>query len=70
MEVRRTADGGLGTMAVVVVVSDRRLFDGNQLTRKIPTTIGYVQTLEVIRLDRNALLSEVPLKLNNLTSRC
>ncbi|GJU26537.1 probable leucine-rich repeat receptor-like protein kinase [Tanacetum coccineum] len=44
------------------------LFDGNQLTGKIPTTIGYVQTLEVLRLDRNALSGEVPLNLNNLTS--
>lgn len=44
------------------------LFDGNQLTGKIPSTIGYVQTLEVLRLDRNALSGEVPLNLNNLTS--
>ncbi|KAL7617534.1 hypothetical protein Lser_V15G03552 [Lactuca serriola] len=44
------------------------LFDGNQLTGKIPSTIGYVQTLEVLRLDRNTLSGDVPLNLNNLTS--
>ncbi|KAL4561715.1 hypothetical protein LXL04_033888 [Taraxacum kok-saghyz] len=44
------------------------LFDGNQLTGQIPSTIGYVQTLEVLRLDRNLLSSEVPSNLNNLTS--
>ncbi|KAD3337830.1 hypothetical protein E3N88_33351 [Mikania micrantha] len=44
------------------------LFDGNQLTGDIPSTIVYVQTLEVLRLDRNALAGEVPLNLNNLTS--
>ncbi|KAI7725405.1 hypothetical protein M8C21_018595, partial [Ambrosia artemisiifolia] len=44
------------------------LFDGNQFTGDIPSTIVYVQTLEVLRLDRNALSGEVPLNLNNLTS--
>ncbi|KAI3697502.1 hypothetical protein L6452_30584 [Arctium lappa] len=44
------------------------LFDGNQFTGNIPSTVGYVQTLEVLRLDRNAFSGEVPLNLNNLTS--
>nr|XP_043610443.1 leucine-rich repeat receptor protein kinase HPCA1 [Erigeron canadensis] len=44
------------------------LFDGNQLSGTIPSTIGYVQTLEVLRLDRNALSGEVPMNFNNLTS--
>ncbi|XP_024992445.1 probable leucine-rich repeat receptor-like protein kinase At5g49770 [Cynara cardunculus var. scolymus] len=43
------------------------LFDGNRLTGEIPITIGYVQTLEVLRLDRNNLEGEVPSNLNNLT---
>ncbi|XP_027120030.1 leucine-rich repeat receptor protein kinase HPCA1 [Coffea arabica] len=44
------------------------LFDANNLTGGIPSTIGYVQTLEVLRLDRNALTGKVPSDLNNLTN--
>ncbi|XP_042492171.1 leucine-rich repeat receptor protein kinase HPCA1 isoform X4 [Macadamia integrifolia] len=44
------------------------LFDGNQLSGKIPSTVGLVQTLEVLRLDRNSLIGPVPSNLNNLTS--
>ncbi|XP_028081351.1 probable leucine-rich repeat receptor-like protein kinase At5g49770 [Camellia sinensis] len=44
------------------------LFDGNQLTGKIPDTLGLVQTLEVLRLDRNTLTGNVPSNLNNLTN--
>ncbi|CAI9293028.1 unnamed protein product [Lactuca saligna] len=44
------------------------LFDGNQLTGEIPITLGYVKTLEALRLDRNALEGEIPPNLNNLTS--
>ncbi|XP_071740760.1 leucine-rich repeat receptor protein kinase HPCA1-like [Rutidosis leptorrhynchoides] len=44
------------------------LFDGNQLTGTIPSTIGNVTTLEALRLDRNALEGEVPSSLNSLTS--
>ncbi|KAK9289873.1 hypothetical protein L1049_008034 [Liquidambar formosana] len=44
------------------------LFDGNQLIDSIPSTLGLVQTLEVLRLDRNLLSGEVPSNLNNLTN--
>lgn len=44
------------------------LFDGNQLKGEIPSTLGYVQTLEVLRLDRNSLHGIVPSNLNNLTN--
>ncbi|KAK4345640.1 hypothetical protein RND71_035816 [Anisodus tanguticus] len=44
------------------------LFDGNYLSGSIPITLGLVQTLEVLRLDRNALNGSVPSNLNNLTS--
>ncbi|KAL0302952.1 UNVERIFIED_CONTAM: putative leucine-rich repeat receptor-like protein kinase [Sesamum radiatum] len=44
------------------------LFDGNQLRGSIPSTVGLVQTLEVLRLDRNALKGDVPTNLNNLSN--
>ncbi|KAK7250658.1 hypothetical protein RIF29_33224 [Crotalaria pallida] len=44
------------------------LFDGNSFTGSIPSTIGLVRTLEVLRLDRNFLSGEVPRNLNNLTN--
>ncbi|CAH9089883.1 unnamed protein product [Cuscuta europaea] len=44
------------------------LFDGNQFSGSIPSTIGLVQTIEVLRLDRNFLNGSIPLNLNNLTS--
>ncbi|XP_048319930.2 leucine-rich repeat receptor protein kinase HPCA1 isoform X1 [Ziziphus jujuba] len=44
------------------------LFDGNQFTGTIPSTIGLVRTLEVLRLDRNSLEGRVPSNLNNLTN--
>ncbi|KAK4487885.1 hypothetical protein RD792_003623 [Penstemon davidsonii] len=44
------------------------LLDGNRFEGSIPSTVGLVQSLEVLRLDRNNLNgSTVPLKLNNLT---
>ncbi|KAL6527081.1 hypothetical protein OROGR_016171 [Orobanche gracilis] len=43
------------------------LFDGNRLEGSIPSTITLVQTLEVLRLDRNSLKGIVPSNLNNLT---
>ncbi|XP_040997733.1 leucine-rich repeat receptor protein kinase HPCA1-like isoform X1 [Juglans microcarpa x Juglans regia] len=43
------------------------LFDGNQLSGSIPPTLGLVNTLEVLRLDRNALTGTVP-DLSNLTN--
>lgn len=43
------------------------LFDSNNLTGSIPSSLGYVRTLEVVRLDRNSLTGPVPSNLNNLT---
>ncbi|RWR90747.1 putative leucine-rich repeat receptor-like protein kinase [Cinnamomum micranthum f. kanehirae] len=43
------------------------IFDGNELTGGIPSTLGLVKTLLVLRLDRNSLSGEVPSNLNNLT---
>ncbi|XP_047316391.1 leucine-rich repeat receptor protein kinase HPCA1 [Impatiens glandulifera] len=44
------------------------LLDGNQLSGKIPETLGLVLTLEVLRLDKNTLTGVVPHNLNNLTN--
>ncbi|CAH1444137.1 unnamed protein product [Lactuca virosa] len=44
------------------------LFEENQLTGTVPLTLGLVQNLEVLRLDRNLLSGEVPSNINNLTS--
>lgn len=43
------------------------LFDGNKLSGSIPSTLGLVKTLEVLRLDRNSLIGTVPPELSNLT---
>ncbi|KAK4476789.1 hypothetical protein RD792_015949 [Penstemon davidsonii] len=43
------------------------LLEGNQLTGRIPSTIGLVETLQIVRLDRNSLSGSVPDNLNNLT---
>ncbi|XAR49198.1 Non-specific serine/threonine protein kinase [Bertholletia excelsa] len=44
------------------------ILDNNRLVGNIPSTLGYVQTLEVIRLDWNSLNGSVPSNFNNLTS--
>nr|XP_023895136.1 probable leucine-rich repeat receptor-like protein kinase At5g49770 [Quercus suber] len=44
------------------------LLDGNQLTGSIPSTLGLVQALEVLRVDGNALSGPVPSNFNNLTN--
>ncbi|KAK4438440.1 putative leucine-rich repeat receptor-like protein kinase [Sesamum alatum] len=44
------------------------LLENNQLTGSIPNTLGLVQKLEVVRLDRNSLSGPVPRNLNNLIS--
>ncbi|KAF3947353.1 hypothetical protein CMV_026502, partial [Castanea mollissima] len=44
------------------------LLDGNQLTGSIPSTLGLVQALEVLRIDGNALSGPVPSNFNNLTN--
>lgn len=43
------------------------LCDGNKFTGNIPDSLGFVSTLEVVRLDRNSLSGPVPANLNNLT---
>lgn len=43
------------------------LFDGNKFTGNIPDSLGFVSTLEVVRLDRNSLSGSAPANLNNLT---
>ncbi|KAL1831870.1 hypothetical protein ACET3Z_001521 [Daucus carota] len=42
------------------------LFEGNQLTGSIPSTLGLVSTLEVVRLDRNSLSGPIPSNISNL----
>ncbi|XP_020230734.1 probable leucine-rich repeat receptor-like protein kinase At5g49770 isoform X2 [Cajanus cajan] len=44
------------------------LLESNQLTGNIPTTLGLVQSLEVVRLDSNSLSGTVPQNINNLTN--
>lgn len=44
------------------------LLENNQLTGSIPSTLGLVMTLEVVRLDRNSLSGPLPSNLNNLAS--
>ncbi|XP_056172231.1 leucine-rich repeat receptor protein kinase HPCA1-like [Syzygium oleosum] len=43
------------------------LFDHNQFIGSMPSTVGVVHTLEVLRLDRNSFSGSVPPTLNNLT---
>ncbi|KAJ8499334.1 hypothetical protein OPV22_009886 [Ensete ventricosum] len=43
------------------------LFDSNQFTGSIPTSLGLVKSLEVLRLDNNNLGGVVPSNINNLT---
>ncbi|KAL6329194.1 hypothetical protein AAG906_014803 [Vitis piasezkii] len=43
------------------------LLESNRLTGSIPSTLGLVKTLEVVRLDGNSLSGPVPSNLNNLT---
>ncbi|KAI5333992.1 PREDICTED: probable leucine-rich repeat [Prunus dulcis] len=44
------------------------ILDNNNLTGRIPSTIGNVQTLLTVRLDRNSLSGHVPSSLNNLSN--
>ncbi|XP_022716295.1 LOW QUALITY PROTEIN: probable leucine-rich repeat receptor-like protein kinase At5g49770 [Durio zibethinus] len=44
------------------------LFESNQLSGTLPSTLGLVKTLEVVRFDNNSLNGRLPLNLNNLTS--
>ncbi|XP_073122178.1 leucine-rich repeat receptor protein kinase HPCA1-like [Henckelia pumila] len=43
------------------------LFENNQLTGRIPSTLGLVRSLEVLRLDKNALNGSVSANFSNLT---
>lgn len=42
------------------------LLENNKFTGPIPSTLGLVRSLEVVRLDRNALTGDVPSNINNL----
>uniref|UniRef100_A0A3N7G7C6 non-specific serine/threonine protein kinase n=1 Tax=Populus trichocarpa TaxID=3694 RepID=A0A3N7G7C6_POPTR len=44
------------------------LLESNNLTGSIPSTLGLVKSLEVVRLDNNSLTGPVPTNINNLTS--
>ncbi|XP_062017587.1 leucine-rich repeat receptor protein kinase HPCA1-like isoform X2 [Rosa rugosa] len=44
------------------------IFDRNNLSGSIPSTVGLVQTLLAVRLDGNSLSGRVPSSLNNLTN--
>ncbi|KAI3445520.1 hypothetical protein Pfo_002185 [Paulownia fortunei] len=44
------------------------IFDNNKLTGNLPFSLGYVQTLEVMRFDWNSLDGPIPPNLSNLTS--
>ncbi|PWA52170.1 serine/threonine/dual specificity protein kinase, catalytic domain-containing protein [Artemisia annua] len=44
------------------------LFENNRLKGPIPSTLGLVKSLEIVRLDRNALSGDVPSNFNNLTN--
>ncbi|MED6133194.1 hypothetical protein PIB30_026263 [Stylosanthes scabra] len=44
------------------------LFEGNQFTGNVPSTLGLVQSLEVLRLDGNYLSGSVPTNISNLTN--
>ncbi|KAH8514448.1 hypothetical protein H0E87_007325 [Populus deltoides] len=44
------------------------LFESNKLTGSIPSTLGLVKTLEVVRLDNNSFRGPVPSNINSLTS--
>ncbi|EHA8589336.1 putative leucine-rich repeat receptor-like protein kinase [Cocos nucifera] len=60
-----------GTIPSQLFHSDMRvihvLFDNNNLTGSIPSTLGLVSQLEVLRLDFNSLSGPVPSNINNLT---
>ncbi|KAK7263752.1 hypothetical protein RJT34_31349 [Clitoria ternatea] len=43
------------------------LFENNQFEGNIPSSLGLVQKLELVRLDNNLLSGSVPLNINNLT---
>ncbi|XP_021861915.2 leucine-rich repeat receptor protein kinase HPCA1 [Spinacia oleracea] len=44
------------------------LFDNNELTGSIPSTLGLVRTLEAVRFDRNSLSGDLPTNIGNLSN--
>ncbi|KAL0412828.1 UNVERIFIED_CONTAM: putative leucine-rich repeat receptor-like protein kinase [Sesamum radiatum] len=50
----------------MLVSAGHLLLENNRLTGFIPSSLGLVQTLEVVRLDRNYLSGSVPENLSNL----
>ncbi|KAJ4751366.1 Leucine-rich repeat protein kinase family protein [Rhynchospora pubera] len=44
------------------------LFEKNSINGSIPSTLGLVKSIEVLRLDRNSLTGPVPANLNSLTN--
>ncbi|MQL93227.1 hypothetical protein Taro_025866 [Colocasia esculenta] len=44
------------------------LFDNNNLSGTIPSSLGLVKKLEVVRLDRNSITGPVPNNINSLTN--
>ncbi|XP_071733630.1 leucine-rich repeat receptor protein kinase HPCA1-like [Rutidosis leptorrhynchoides] len=44
------------------------LFENNKFTGAIPSTLGLVVSLEIVRLDRNHLTEQVPSNINRLTN--
>ncbi|MQL93229.1 hypothetical protein Taro_025869 [Colocasia esculenta] len=44
------------------------LFDNNNLSGTIPSSLGLMKTLEVVRLDRNSITGPIPNNINNLTN--
>ncbi|KAD4179678.1 hypothetical protein E3N88_28269 [Mikania micrantha] len=44
------------------------LLHNNMLTGAIPSTLGLVRTLEIVKLDRNSLSGNVPSNINSLTN--
>lgn len=44
------------------------LFDSNNLSGKIPSTVGLVRSLEVLRFDRNDLTGSIPHSINSLVN--
>ncbi|PQM34328.1 putative leucine-rich repeat receptor-like protein kinase [Prunus yedoensis var. nudiflora] len=61
-----------GTIPPQLFSSQMRLihviFDRNNLTGSIPSTLGLVQSLQAVRLDRNSLNGSVPSNLKNLSN--
>ncbi|KAK9928622.1 hypothetical protein M0R45_025746 [Rubus argutus] len=44
------------------------LFERNKLSGSIPSSLGFVKSLEVVRFDSNMLSGSIPVNLNNLTT--